>query len=297
MAEFDASGVTVFESVLSDDEVASVRERFHAQLAPLLDSNVPQIGVRKKSPVSEIYYPSWKLFDVHLHARVHDCMQALMQHTYYNPRNTLFPAPFRTDSPCIWPYIDRVCYRLPDVVREEGGLGLHIDNHPNIDVGALKKWRPIQAFVALTDHFDATAGGLQVVRGFHKEYASYFSSFPNAEPAKGEFFRMHSLSHAAVQKRCQFVYAPRGSLVCWDYRLPHATGSKLAGTDTREVVYTGWLPDCALNRRYVQQQWRCIVNNVPPPAFDPLASLPHAGRDWSIETLSPPLGRLLQARN
>ena len=27
-------------------------------------------------------------------------------------------------------YIDRVCYRLPDSVQAEGGLGLHLDRNP-----------------------------------------------------------------------------------------------------------------------------------------------------------------------
>lgn len=45
----------------------------------------------------------------------------------------------------------------------------------------------------------------------------------------------------------QAVYAPRGSLVLWDSRLPHSTSDILEGCDSREVVYMGFLPSTDIN--------------------------------------------------
>jgi hypothetical protein len=133
-------------------------------------------------------------------------------------------------------------------------------------LGSLKKWRPIQGFVALTDHFTAEDGGLKVVRGFHRQFQDFFKDYDGPLEA-GEFFRMNSVKYAKLQKQCEFVYAPAGSLVCWDNHIPHATCDLLSGNDSREVVYTSFLPDCDLNRQYAQDQWTALTKNRPPPAF------------------------------
>ena len=36
-------------------------------------------------------------------------------------------------------------------------------------------------------------------------------------------------------------------MVLWDYRLPHATSDRLEGSDSREVVYLGFLPSVEVN--------------------------------------------------
>lgn len=281
-SKFDQDGVVVFENLLTKDEVTFVRDQFHQTLEnmgiPLLQKP-EKIGIRKKSEISTIYYPDWKIFNVHLNTRVLKCIQGLLEHTYLSDENKIFPSLFPVNSNIIYPFVDRVCYRLPDEIQAEGGLGLHIDNHPELDVKLLKKWRPIQAFVTLTDHFDAESGGLKVVRGFHKEFSTFFKNNQDLPKVKGEFFRMNSPSFSRLQKRSEFVYAPKGSLVCWDYRLPHSTCEKLKGNDTREVVYTGFLPDCEINRNYAKRQWEHIVKNMSPPAFD---LTENAGRNWEL---------------
>ncbi len=44
----------------------------------------------------------------------------------------------------------------------------------------------------------------------------------------------------SLRKSLVTVQAPKGSLVCWDNRLPHATCASLDGNDSREVVFVGF---------------------------------------------------------
>jgi hypothetical protein len=307
--EFHRDGVMVFEGVLTPEEVATARDCLHRDLGDRgirhLDFNSgtdgacraseidrglrPETqshkvsGARLKSAASSLFYPRWKVLDIQLHPKVVACMQGLMAETYLS-QPSAYPNPFHVLSNRLYPFIDRVCYRLPDCIEAQGGLGLHIDNRPRLDLGSLKKWRPIQGFVALTDHFSAEHGGLKVVRSFHSQFDQFFKDYDGPVEA-GEFFRMNSVKYAKLQKQCQFVYAPAGSLVCWDNRTPHATCDVLSGNDSREVVYTSFLPDCDLNRQYAQEQWTAMTRGQPPPAFP--TSLPTdagmLGLDWCVE--------------
>jgi len=108
--------------------------------------------------------------------------------------------------------------------------------------------------VCLTDHFDGDSGGLRVVPGFHHRIDAYFRGKKEAEGG-GEFCRLNSVQHDTLQRQCRPVVAPRGSVVFWDGRIPHATAMHLSGSDTREVVYCGFLPDVPLNRLYAARQW------------------------------------------
>jgi len=169
-------------------------------------------------------------------------------------------------------YIDRVCWRLPDNIKSEGGLSCHLDRNPYdpylMKSGSLKKWRPIQAFVSLTDQYGTNSGGLKVVKGFHHKIDEYFNKNMKDDTNKGgEFYRLNSKSHALLAKNLCPIDAPKGSLVCWDNRLPHATCQLLDGYDTREVIYVGWLPNIELNKKYCAQQLENIRLNRPPPAY------------------------------
>ena len=73
----------------------------------------------------------------------------------------------------VLPCIDRICYRLPDHIRREGGLGLHIDRNPYHPYKT-DRFRPIHSFISLTDHYDFQSGGLQLIDKFHNEYDEYF---------------------------------------------------------------------------------------------------------------------------
>lgn len=293
---FRAHGFVVLEDVLSEEEVSQVREQFHAQLASrgihhdkvLSGEQTLLDGPRVKGNAASIFYARWKL-NVHMHERVYALCRDLLVATFGSGKRPLYEHPFGAFEDVI-AFIDRVCYRLPDVVREEGGLELHIDRNPTdpylLRGGGLKKWRPIQALLTLTDHFGSESGGLKVVRGFQHITDQYFAD----KTYQGEFCRLHD---KALQRKLEPVHAPKGSLVFWDNRLPHATSQKLGGSDTREVVYIGYLPQVDTNRQYAQWQAMRLRENRFPPAFATEEDDELADRDWQIPELSDLQRRLL----
>jgi ectoine hydroxylase-related dioxygenase (phytanoyl-CoA dioxygenase family) len=292
LSEYQETGLLVVENILTEDEVTSIRTQFHQHLHELgmnhekllSGQESTQSGPRLKSDVATIFYPKWKL-DAHMDARLYACAHQLLTQTY-GCKAEDFDHPFESFDQ-ILTYIDRVCYRLPDHIRAEGGLEMHIDRNPTdpylLNSTGLKKWRPIQAILTLTDHYGSDCGGLKVVKGFHTRMADYFEG--QTFEGGGEFTRLTSKSHSALAKTLETVQAPKGSLIFWDNRLPHATCAHLIGSDTREVIYTGFLPNIKLNRDYCLQQLVNLRANRHPPAYckDPKAK---ADRDWKENDLT-----------
>ena len=279
LEDFHRDGIIVIENVLHNDEVQYFRDAFHKQLQlmginhdKLLNrEDKPDGNIRMKSDIANIFYDRWKM-DIHFHVNVCSAMDDLLKNTYGSD-NELYTHPFgKFDS--INGYIDRVCYRMPDHIQQEGGLKMHMDRLPykfnmkKAEETENYKWRPIQAFVAFTDHYSENDGGLKVVKGFHRRFNEYFKDKLTEEDPNdgGQFYRMN-VGHDKLLKECQSVVVPAGSLVCWDYRLPHATSDKLIGSDTREVVYTGFLPEVKINREYLINQMIHYNNNIAPPAY------------------------------
>jgi hypothetical protein len=278
--EFKETGITVFEDVFSPEEVLSMRESLHGQLLQIGVDHEKVLsreheftdGFRLKSGVSKIFYPKWKM-DIHMHPKVVKLITELTKETFVT-NSGHFTHPFGYfDHEKSLTYIDRLCWRLPDVIQEEGGLGIHLDRNPFDPYTHITKWRPIQAFVALTDHYGSESGGLRVVKGQHKIIDDFYKDMENLHP-KGEFYRFNT---GLFEKECQPIYVPSGSLVCWDNRLPHATCKKLSGYDTREVIYTGFLPNVKLNRDYVRKQLVNLKNNKEPDYADPNCD---CDKDW-----------------
>ena len=320
ISEFKETGLLVVENVLTDEEITTARSKLHTFIAEKTgvehgSENWGTLGHRLKGPANTIYYAKWKLLDIHLHPRTIQCYDELLAATYGPSNVPDFEHPY---GPCefAFAYPDRVCYRLPDAVSAEGGLSLHLgtdiplyflhsinillvtDRNPLdpylAQAGGLKRWRPIQSFVCLTDHYSGDSGGLRVVRGFHKDILNYFTGNKEAIDAigtSGEFFRMTSKSFSKLQKHLQLVVAPRGSLVLWDSRLPHATCDTLTGFDSREVVYNGFLPAVPLNCAYVEEQGRAIRDNVYPQHSCLSGHI--ADRDWDVDDLTPTQRRVL----
>lgn len=302
ISEFIENGFLVVENVLSLKDIDKARSSLHDDI--YLRTGIKHgsrewysLGKRKKNPANDIFYSRWKLLDIHLNFNVVSIQKQLLLSTYGNQQqNQLFQHPFE-DFNDVLCYIDRVCYRIPG----EDGLGLHIDRNPVdpylIQSGGLKKWRPIQSFVCLTDHYDYRDGGLQVVSSFHSIFDGYFANTTkNAETfaCGGEFFRMHSKTYIKLQNKLQTIYAPKGSLVMWDYRLPHSTTSSLISHDSREVVYTGILPDISLNRNYVTTQAQNILCNTKPPSEKKTINKGcNNDLDWTIDELTPQQRQLL----
>lgn len=298
--EYDDTGLLIIESLFSPQEVEEIRNKMHNKMMTqgidhhqILNKTVEYTdGVRKKSKLSRTFYAKWKI-DAHLDERIYDIMRQLLVSTYGCNKDKNYENPYGPFDDII-AYIDRICWRLPDNVRAEGGLGLHLDRNPwdpylTSTQNGLKKWRPIQAILVLTDHWGTDTGGLQIVSGFHKEIDNYFSKNSSNDTHNvslgGEFYRMNSKTHAKIEKRLQPVNAPKGSLICWDNRLPHATTSRLSGSDTRECIYSAFLPKVPLNISYCEQQRNNIIKNIPPPAYlddDDEKS----DRDWDLKDLS-----------
>lgn len=296
--EFIEHGVVIIEDIFNDEEVEDIRKKFHDQLMNMgIDHDAiiqkriePFNSVRMKAPTSHIYYNKWKI-DIQTNQKIYECVKEIMKHTFL-PSNVPNYEHIYGESDDIYAYIDRVCYRMPDCVKMEGGLKLHIDRNPYdpflLKTTGLKKWRPIQGILTLTDHYGSESGGLCVVKGFHKKSEAYFkNSIPDENISKGgEFFRLDSRCHTKLEQECQPVNAKKGSLILWDNRLPHDTCKKLAGIDTREVVYVAFLPNVPLNIEYVKNQLVAIDKNVFPPAYNDNKEIYHGDKNWKENELT-----------
>lgn len=53
-------------------------------------------------------------------------------------------------------------------------------------------------------------------------------------------------------------------MVFWDYRIPHANSYKNNSHQTREVIYTGLLPNITLNKQYISEQLDKYFTGINP---------------------------------
>jgi ectoine hydroxylase-related dioxygenase (phytanoyl-CoA dioxygenase family) len=286
--QFKLDGYTIIEDILSQEQVDLTRINLHDLLKNkcgidhdniinFIDS--PPENSRIKSNVANIFYSKFKL-DIQINESMYLIWKELIEKTINE-----YPLGPHDD---VIPYIDRICYRLPDVIREEGGLDLHLDRRPGENfLSNVKKYRPIQGFVSLTDHYGENSGGLRLVKGFHKQFDGFFSKDFNKNnwENSGDFFRMHSKSYAKIQNQLETLNIPAGSLVLWDNRLPHATCQKLKGCDSREVIYLSYIPNVPLNIKYAQEQKANFKLNLQPPSYLTGTNL-FVDRDYLIEDLT-----------
>lgn len=281
---FKDKGYVVVENVFSESEVSKLRKEFHNDLLlnfninhnELLLGNITVNNIRKKSPVSKLFYSDWKL-NAQLNKKVYNLSFDLLNNTFLGNNISGFKHQFEGTNKII-PFIDRVCYRTPDNVFAEGGLKLHIDRNPTKPYCG-KYFRPIQSFICLTNHYTNFDGGLQLVPGFHKQFDNYFKGFDYNQP--GDFFRMESHKYESLYKKLETIYAPAGSVVYWDNRLPHKTCEYLSTNDTREVIYFSYLPYTELNKKYLQEQYNNLINNISPPAFNN-TNLPNLNKNINL---------------
>lgn len=227
--------------------------------------------------ILDLFYPSWRL-RVAEHAGVFAAMTDLWSATYaQNHRDFEHPHGVFNGKQGFM-YINRVCYRVPDAISKLHGtkksrpmqrsLTPHLDCCPTDPFNSGKdipRWRPIQCITALTDNLEPNTGGFEAVRGFHKEFASYFGSqdAPAVESTTarpqvclGDFSPLRMQEDRAVIERYEHVSCTAGSVIFFDWRIPHANSYRHVGTTPREVVYTGFLPDVPMNRVYVAEQLR-----------------------------------------
>ena len=276
--DFCKNGYVVIENVLTPNEVSFIRTQFHQQLASyginhdklLSGEDIMTDEPRIKGKPSHIFYNKWKI-DAQINEKVYGIVKELLVNTF-GKKIEHFNHPFGYFTDVV-PYIDRVCYRLPDHIRAEGGLKPHIDRNPNDPYleksGGLKRWRPVQGLLTLTDHYGSSSGGIKVVKEFHKIDTEYFSKIPENQKKEtgGEFHRLNPNTHAKMINQLEAINAPCGSLVLWDNRLPHSTCETLLSADTREVIYMTYMPNIELNQEYFQRQSDSIKRNIAPPMY------------------------------
>ena len=235
--------------IFTEDEVKQLRQQFHQELLSLdIDHDAilsglqpPPLEVKNKSRVSEIRNSQWKV-DAQMDPRITSIYRFILDGTFMTGSVPGYEHPLGVHN-AMEPFIDRMCYRLPDKIRAEGGLAMHMDRNPGSPYTG-KMYRPIQSFIALTDHYTSNDGGLQLVTKFHKEYDHYFRNYTGekVEGVEGDFFRMHGKSYDSLRRRLETICVPAGSIVLWDNRIPHATCDQLLNNDTREVIYFSFLP-------------------------------------------------------
>ncbi|GMF14529.1 unnamed protein product [Phytophthora fragariaefolia] len=124
------------------------------------------------------------------------------------------------------------------------------------------RWRPIQCITVLTDNTEPNTGGFESVPGFHKEFTEYAArNLPEAateapvtaplrrpQVCLGDFSPLRMQEDRAVIDRYQHISCEAGSVIFFDWRIPHANSYKHIGTIPREVIYTGFIPDTPMNR-------------------------------------------------
>ncbi len=115
-------------------------------------------------------------------------------------------------------------------------------------------------------------GGICVVPSFHKRFDDFFKSYSRgmkiAESTtthSGEFFRMGECDGTSGME-CVSVFAPAGSLILWDFRIPHKTTKTCDNTLGRKQIYGSWIPNIEINRKYIEMQRKNFKLGVLPPS-------------------------------
>ena len=322
--EFRENGLLVVKNVLTTTEIELVRNNFHTFLAgygilhdnlTTTASNLSQLSsTGGAGGILDVFYTEWKLA-LNEHTKIVRILSELWEHTYATASDPLFDHPFGPFDPYKgFMYIDRVCYRLPDTISSlsttnnssnsssnhmkktrslQRSLTPHIDCCPHkmfqsVGDKSYNKWRPIQAFIALTDTPDAQMGGFEACPGFHREFNDWSSTRvgsttlpPSPSPTNGmekgndhhevelppcvgQFTPIRPKGDQDILQRFQHIPCHAGDLVLWDYRIPHANSYHNNTDHPREVVYIGLLPHIEINQHYAFHQLEAYnQGNVP----------------------------------
>lgn len=306
---FINDGVVVIPNVLDEVEVANYRQQLAASLAVKgVDVNHLQETSRSLQNYSstggaggilDIFYEDWKL-QLNEHPRIVDSICDLLDATYAS-NHELFRHPFGSfDAYAPYMYIDRMCYRVPDAISDafkvkkkslQRSLTPHLDCCPHDMYSKLSKWRPIQAFIALTDTLHANEGGFEACPQHHRHFDSWVQHrVPSQQhgksippPCVGNFTPIRPLEDSDVMTRMQHVPCRAGDLVCWDYRIPHANSLHNQAATPREVVYIGVLPGIPLNEAYARDQLtKYRAGTVPNDQWHSHTNKQHCNFEFSV---------------
>lgn len=307
IAAFIRDGVVVVPGVLSAEQLDRARgglgetlRKFHVDPSDLeaTGGNLSRLSsTGGAGGVLDVFYPSWKLQLTLDHQRYHDTVADLFDATYARSdagEGGLWSHPFGDFDPYqLLAHVDRIGFRVPDAVSSAHGsstkrplqrsLTPHLDCCPTaMHAGggkAFPRWRPLQCMLSLTDSLEANTGGFECVRGFHHEFADYFSSddgrdipLDEEEAATravcvGDFCPIRPREDFTVISRYEHVPVPAGAAVIWDQRIPHANARYNRSDVPRSVVYGGWLPRVPCNEAYAEEQLRRFKLLLPQVDF------------------------------
>lgn len=291
--QFCENGVIVVRGCLNPSEVNDCKRGLEAylrrhgcdtdNLKATGQSLAPFSSTGGSGGVLDIFYEDWKL-RLNEHEKVVSIIQQLWKECYcssIDERKKDFPCPYGPFNPSYgYMYIDRVCYRVPDEVSAACGsspkrplqrsLTPHLDCCPHEMLSSSsRKWRPIQAFIALTDTLQANQGGFEACLGHHRNFDHWASTrAPSAgqsrPPCVGDFTPIRPVEDKAIID--EFIHIPcrAGDMVCWDYRIPHANSRRNSTGQAREAVYIGLLPAIEKNRLYAQEQLKRFRGGLVP---------------------------------
>ena len=148
-------------------------------------------------------------------------------------------------------------------------------NRDKLGIKEMKRWRPIQVFIALTDNNSPNTGGFECIKSFHKKFTNYFrnksiqskESNNNDTICVGDFCRLLPIQDKTILSQYEHIPYKAGSLILFDYRIPHANARHNYSNITRRVIYTGFLPYIPLNIKYQKEQLIRYNNKEFPPDF------------------------------
>lgn len=245
IAEFIENGVVVIPDLLTTEEIDSTLRNLcqflassgcdSTDLANTAGALSNLSSTNGAGGILDVFYEDWKL-KLNEHPLVVSALQDLWRNTYarYSPgeNSSNFEHPYGEFDPDIgYMYIDRVCYRVPSDISSQFGqskkkqlqrsLTPHLDCCPHDMYGKGSKWRPIQAFLCLTDTLLPNQGGFEACPGHHVGFAKWAHNRPlqggtgAAPPCVGDFTPIRPIEDKDVLDRFRHIPCKAGDLVCW----------------------------------------------------------------------------------
>lgn len=250
--EFKDKGVVVIPSVLSVEEIAAslqqLKEYLNSRgcneddLLGTAGSLAKLSSTNGAGGILDVFYESWKI-SLNEHPVVVSSVQSLWKHTYAckedSDSESQFRHPYGSFDPSEgYMYIDRICYRVPSAISASFGpskrkqlqrsLTPHLDCCPHDMYGKGSKWRPIQAFLCLTDTLLPDQGGFEACPGHHINFdqwahrrapsAGYGSGNGGGDslpPCVGDFTPIRPIEDKDVLQNFRHIPCKAGDLVCW----------------------------------------------------------------------------------
>jgi len=289
LEKFRETGILVVEEVFGESEVAQARMGLHESLRTygVDHGDLVSTGhnLRKMSSTSgaggvlDLFYADWK-FELSQNPKLFSVLSQLWAATYACPASHpdgRFDHPHGDFNPQEGLYyIDRVGYRVPEAISQLHATGknrskpLQRSLTPHLDCCAnnlygnsskieekLRRWRPIQAFVALTPNLEANTGGYEAVPGFHREFNHHFSTHPS--PAQED--RDRENGDPEIGRICIGEFSPLVPKVCVTH--PHIISPTLTSFLGSSLMKKYWPNSSTLSTGWAA--WSAGTGEHPTP--------------------------------